>query len=101
MRDERKNHPLQTTALDDALEELARLAPRKARLVELRYFAGLTVEETAQVGGISAETVMRDWRMARLWLQRSLSAARSSPTCYRQNPGVIMRPRKCLTVHFS
>jgi RNA polymerase sigma factor (sigma-70 family) len=74
MRDERKNHPLQTTALDDALEELARLAPRKARVVELRYFAGLTVEETAQVLGISAETVMRDWRMAKLWLQRSLSA---------------------------
>jgi RNA polymerase sigma factor (TIGR02999 family) len=61
-------------ALDEALEELAKLAPRKARVVELRYFAGLTVEETAQVLGISAETVMRDWRMARLWLQRDLSA---------------------------
>ena len=61
-------------ALDEALEKLAKLAPRKARVVELRYFAGLTVEETAQVLGISAETVMRDWRMARLWLQRDLSA---------------------------
>jgi RNA polymerase sigma factor (TIGR02999 family) len=61
-------------ALDDALEELARLAPRKARVIELRYFAGLSVEETAQVLGISAETVMRDWRMAKLWLQRDLSA---------------------------
>jgi DNA-directed RNA polymerase specialized sigma24 family protein len=41
--------------------------------VELRYFAGLSVEETAQVLGISAETVMRDWRMTRMWLQRDLS----------------------------
>jgi hypothetical protein len=49
-------------------------APRKARVVELRYFAGLSVEETAQVLGISAEAMMRDWRRARLWLQRDLSA---------------------------
>ena len=61
-------------ALDDALEELAALAPRKARVVELRHFAGLSVEETAQALGLSAETVMRDWRMAKLWLRRELSA---------------------------
>jgi len=61
-------------ALDEALEELAALAPRKARVVELRYFAGLSVEETAQALGLSAETVMRDWRMAKLWLRRELSA---------------------------
>jgi len=60
-------------ALDDALEELAALAPRKARVVELRYFAGLSVEETAQALGVSAETVLRDWRMAKLWLRRELS----------------------------
>ena len=57
-------------ALDEALERLAALAPRKARVVELRYFAGLSVEETAGVLEVSAETVMRDWRMAKLWLQR-------------------------------
>ncbi len=62
-------------ALDEALERLATLAPRKARVVELRYFAGLSVEETAGVLEVSAETVMRDWRMAKLWLQRDLPAA--------------------------
>jgi RNA polymerase sigma factor (TIGR02999 family) len=66
-------------ALDDALEHLAALAPRKARVVELRYFGGLTVEETAAVLELSAETVMRDWRMAKLWLQRDLSGAPDTP----------------------
>ena len=61
-------------ALDDALERLAALAPRTVRVVELRYFAGLSVEETAGVLEVSAETVMRDWRMAKLWLQRDLAA---------------------------
>lgn len=61
-------------ALDEALEHLATLAPRKARVVELRYFAGLSVKETADVLGVSVETVMRDWRMAKLWLQRDLSS---------------------------
>jgi RNA polymerase sigma-70 factor (ECF subfamily) len=67
-------------ALDEALEQLATLAPRKARVVELRYFGGLSVEETAAVLGISAETVGRDWRMAKLWLQRDLSA--TDPGCH-------------------
>jgi RNA polymerase sigma factor (TIGR02999 family) len=62
-------------ALDEALDDLAILDSRKARVVELRYFAGLTVEETAEVLGVSAETVMRDWRMAKLWLQHELSPA--------------------------
>jgi RNA polymerase sigma factor (TIGR02999 family) len=67
-------------ALDEALEQLATLAPRKARVVELRYFGGLSVEETAHVLGVSPETVLRDWRMAKLWLQRELSqAGRASP----------------------
>ena len=61
-------------ALDEALERLAALAPRKARVVELRYFGGLSVEETAGVLEVSAETVMRDWRMAKLWLRRDLAA---------------------------
>jgi RNA polymerase sigma factor (TIGR02999 family) len=62
-------------ALDEALEELNAVAPRKARVVELRYFGGLSVEETADVLGVSVETVMRDWRMAKLWLQRTLTAS--------------------------
>ncbi len=62
-------------ALDEALEHLSAAAPRQARVVELRYFGGLTVEETADVLEISAETVMRDWKFARLWLRRDLSGA--------------------------
>ncbi len=59
-------------ALDDALTSLAQIDPRKARVVELRYFGGLTLEETAEVMGISSDTVMRDWKMARLWLLKEL-----------------------------
>jgi RNA polymerase sigma factor (TIGR02999 family) len=61
-------------ALDDALDRLATLAPRKARVIELRYFGGLTVEETAGVLEVSAETVMREWRTAKMWLLHDLSA---------------------------
>jgi RNA polymerase sigma factor (TIGR02999 family) len=60
-------------ALDEALDQLATLAPRKARVVELRFFGGLSVKETADVLGVSVETVARDWRMAKLWLRRDLS----------------------------
>jgi len=52
-------------ALDDALNSLAKLDPRKARVIELRFFAGLSVEETAEVLKVSRETVLRDWRLAR------------------------------------
>src|SRR5579862_7892686 len=62
-------------ALDDALNELARMAPRKARIVELRFFAGLGVKETAEVVGVSSDTVMRDWRLAKAWLLKELTAA--------------------------
>jgi len=55
-------------ALDDALEELARVDQRRARVVEMRYFGGLNVEETAQALHVSADTVMRDWKIARAWL---------------------------------
>ncbi|MBV9745560.1 MAG: RNA polymerase subunit sigma-70, partial [Acidobacteriia bacterium] len=55
-------------ALDDALTQLEQAAPRKARIVELRYFGGLSVEETAAVLKVSVETVTRDWRLARGWL---------------------------------
>lgn len=55
-------------ALDDALQVLGEIDERKSRIVELRYFGGLTVEETAQVLGISDKTVMRDWKLAKAWL---------------------------------
>ncbi|HEY3458894.1 MAG TPA: ECF-type sigma factor [Bryobacteraceae bacterium] len=57
-------------AIDDALTGLAKLDPRKARVVELRFFGGLTVDETAEVLKISRDSVMRDWRMAKPWLAR-------------------------------
>ena len=60
-------------ALDDALQALAIMDERKSRIVELRYFGGLTVEETAQVLGISDKTVMRDWSLAKAWLYRELT----------------------------
>lgn len=59
-------------ALDDALESLAQLDPRKARVVEIRFFGGLSVEETAAVLKISAQSVMRDWKLARAWLRREM-----------------------------
>jgi RNA polymerase sigma factor (TIGR02999 family) len=61
-------------ALDDALTELQEVDPRRARIVELRYFGGLSVEETAAALGISEETVTRDWRLARGWLLAQISA---------------------------
>ncbi|SPF50982.1 RNA polymerase, sigma-24 subunit, ECF subfamily [Candidatus Sulfopaludibacter sp. SbA4] len=59
--------------LDDALDALAEVDPRKARVIELRFFGGLSVEEAAEVLAISPETVMRDWKFARSWLQAELS----------------------------
>src|SRR5688572_10357638 len=59
-------------ALDEALTRLAQLDPEQARIVELRYFGGLTIEETAEVAGISPATVKRQWSMARAWLKRAL-----------------------------
>ncbi|MCC6365607.1 MAG: sigma-70 family RNA polymerase sigma factor, partial [Bryobacterales bacterium] len=56
------------------LDELAKLDPRQAKIVELRYFAGLTIEETAEVIGVSTPTVKRDWLVARAFLQRALGA---------------------------
>jgi RNA polymerase sigma factor (TIGR02999 family) len=59
-------------ALDDALNELAGFDPRKAQIVELRYFGGMSVEETADVLGVHPNTVIRDWSLARAWLKREL-----------------------------
>jgi RNA polymerase sigma-70 factor (ECF subfamily) len=61
------------TDIDSALERLERLNPRQARIVELRFFSGLTEEEIAEVLGISSRTVKRDWTMARAWLYGELS----------------------------
>ena len=63
---------LMLCALDDALESLAQLDPRRAKVIELRFFAGLTVEETAGLLQVSPQTVMRDWRLAKVWLAREL-----------------------------
>ena len=64
-------------ALHDALEALAAFDERKSRVIELRFFGGLTVEETASVLNVSADTVMRDWRLAKIWLQREMRVAAS------------------------
>jgi RNA polymerase sigma-70 factor (ECF subfamily) len=61
-------------ALDDALEALTRLDPRRAQVIELKFFGGLSVDETADVLGVSPQTVMRDWKLARAWLMRELRA---------------------------
>jgi RNA polymerase sigma factor (TIGR02999 family) len=60
-------------ALDDSLNALTQMDPRKARVVELRFFGGLSVEETAEVLKISPRSVMRDWKLAKSWLLRELS----------------------------
>ncbi len=62
-------------ALDGALAELQELDPDQARIVELRFFGGLSVEETAEAVGASRATVHRDWAMARAWLHRRLAAS--------------------------
>lgn len=64
---------LDLVALDDALGRLSTLSPQQARIVELRYFGGLSIEEAAEVLGVSTMTVKRRWAMARAWLHRELS----------------------------
>ena len=65
--------PHDLVRLDEALQALAEIDERKNRVVELRYFGGLSVAETAEVLGVSEETVTRDWRMARSWLLREMT----------------------------
>lgn len=67
-------------ALDDALTALTAVDLRKSRVVELRFFGGLSVEETAEVLKVSVDTVLRDWRLAKLWLMRELSHRASEQT---------------------
>ena len=67
-------------ALDEALNALAAIDERKSRVVELRFFGGLNIEETAEVLNVSPDTVMRDWRLAKVWLLRELSAEKPDET---------------------
>jgi RNA polymerase sigma factor (TIGR02999 family) len=67
-----KNQDVDLVALDDALKTLAEMDPQQGRIVELRFFAGLSVDDTSEVLGISPSTVKRDWATARVWLFREL-----------------------------
>jgi RNA polymerase sigma factor (TIGR02999 family) len=71
--------PLEIDALVEALERLTRFDERLGRIVELRFFAGLTEAETAEVLGVSAKTVSRDWKVARAWLHGELRGGSSEP----------------------
>jgi hypothetical protein len=73
-------------ALDDALTALAAFDARKSRVVELRFFGGLTVEETAEALHVSPITVMRDWSLARAWLAREISRAPTLAAAPRRLP---------------
>ena len=74
-----KGRPADLVALDEALEGLTAIDARKGRVVEMRFFGGLTVEEAAEVLGVSPQTVMRDWKLAKAWLYQELqSGVRSS-----------------------
>jgi DNA-directed RNA polymerase specialized sigma24 family protein len=64
-------------ALDEAMNRLGAMDARKSQVVEMRFFGGLSVEETAEVLKVSPETVLRDWRLSRVWLFRALSAGAS------------------------
>lgn len=78
-----KARGVEVETLDEALKALSKFDPRKGRVVELRFFGGLSVEETAEVLEISEETVTRDWKMAKTWLFRELTrnaAVRGSPS---------------------
>jgi RNA polymerase sigma factor (TIGR02999 family) len=77
---EDKDHPIaaddvDVMALDEALKRLAELDPQQSRIVELRYFGGLSIEDTAAAVGVSPATVKREWAIARAWLSRELGAA--------------------------
>ena len=71
------DHIEEVLALDEILERLARIDPRQSRLVELRFFGGLNVEETAEVMGVSPKTIKREWRSAKAWLHRELASEKT------------------------
>jgi len=68
-----KESDVDVILLDDALQDLAKLDPQQSRIVELRFFAGLSIDDTSEVLGISPATVTRDWTTARVWLYREIS----------------------------
>ena len=70
---------VQVLALDEALTSLSKVDPRKGRVVELRHFGGLSVEETAEILRISPETAKREWKLAKAWLLRELTGSESTP----------------------
>lgn len=69
-----ENRAVDVAAMDEVLRDLEKLDPRQAQIVELRFFGGLTIEETAELMGLSPATVKREWMTARRWLQREISA---------------------------
>src|SRR3954451_12313638 len=71
---------LDIVALDDALNDLARIDPQQSGVVEMRFFSGLSIEDTAQLLGISESTVKRDWNTARVWLYRELDRTKQAGT---------------------
>ena len=73
-----KDRDIDLVALDEALNHLAKLDPQQSKVVELRFFSGLNVEETAEVLGISPATVKRDWSVAKAWLHREISGDQQS-----------------------
>jgi len=75
-----REHGSDLVAIDEALSALSKMDPRRGRVVELRFFGGLTVEETARAMGISLETVKRDWTLAKLWLMKELGVHGGSTT---------------------
>jgi RNA polymerase sigma-70 factor, ECF subfamily len=75
-------------ALDEAIAELANIDPRKCKVVELRYFGGLSVEETAEALNVSPVTVMRDWSLAKAWLRRALSQGDAGNEASRKNRNI-------------
>jgi RNA polymerase sigma factor (TIGR02999 family) len=75
-----QNQEAYMLALDEALDRLAEVDSRKSEVVELRFFGGLNIEETAEVLKVSRDTVMRDWKVARLWLLRELEAVQTNAT---------------------
>jgi RNA polymerase sigma factor (TIGR02999 family) len=81
---------IELLALDDALVLLSQIDPRKGRVVELRYFGGLGVEETAEVLRISPETVKRDWKLAKAWLLRELSGEKARTRLQNDRPVLLL-----------
>jgi len=72
-----EGHSTELLTIHEALDQLSRVDSRKGRVVEMRFFGGMSVEETAEALGISPETVTRDWRVARMWLLRYIDGSRS------------------------